>query len=379
MTKIRDIRLIPLRYEMEPIKAYGMARGLNAVRQATIVEVLTEDGVTGIGEAWGPPRAVQAYFEVIRPFWLGRTLFEREHVVSELWGRLYHFGLQNEMTATISGINIAVYDALGKTLAINVADLLGGRVRETIPCYASDGYITNDPHLQLDRQVELFADQGFPGCKFKIGFSPKSDLERCALVRDLLGPDALLMVDVNGNYTVDLTLESMRRTMDIGIHFYEEPLPPQDFEGYRRLSERALVPVAAGEALYTVFDFARLMQGRGVDLVQPDITLVGGLDEARKIWTLCQVHNIRYSPHVWGSAVGLAAALHFMSALPAYPHTDNEPYPRLLEYDVSHNPLRDDLLTRPLAPVRGEAPVPDGPGLGIELDPDTIERYRAEH
>ena len=378
MTRIRDIRLTPLRYEMDAIKAYGMARGLNAVRQATIVEVVTDDDVVGIGEAWGPPKTVAASLELIRPFWLGRTLFEREHVISDIWGRLYHFGVQNEMTAAISGINIAIYDAMGKTLGLSVADLLGGRVRETIPCYASDGYITRDPELQLDRQVERFAGQGYPGCKFKIGLSPKSDVERCALVREILGPDALLMVDVNGNYTVDLTLESMRRTLDLDIHFYEEPLPPQDFDGYRRLSERALVPVAAGEALYSVFDFARLMKDRSIDLVQPDITLVGGLDEARKIWTLCQVHNIRYSPHVWGGAVGLAAALHFMSALPTWPHTENEPHPRMLEYDVSDNPLRDDLLTRALTPVSGEIEVPAGPGLGIELDPDAVERYRME-
>lgn len=378
MTRIRDIRLIPLRYEMAPVKAYGMARGLNAVRQATIVEVLSEDGVTGIGEAWGPPKAVAAYLEVIRPFWLGRSLFEREHVVAELWGRLYHFGLQNEMTATLSGINTAIYDALGKALGLSVADLLGGFARATIPCYASDGYFTDDPQLQLDRQVERFAGQGYSGCKFKIGTGPKRDFERCALVRDLLGADALLMVDVNGNYTVDLALESMRRTMEIGIHFYEEPLPPQDVEGYRRLAQRAPVPVAAGEALYTVFDFARLMKDRAVDLVQPDITLVGGLDEARKIWTLCQIHNIRYSPHVWGSAVGLAAALHFMAALPNWPHTEHEPHPRLLEYDVSDNPLRDDLLVQPLVPVGGSITVPEGPGLGIELDPETVERYRIE-
>ena len=378
MARIRDIRLIPLRYEMDPSRAYGMARGLSAARAATLVEVLTEDGVSGIGEAWGPPGTVRAYFEVIRPFWLGRTLYEREHVVGELSGRLYHFGVQNGMTAALSGINTAIYDALGKTLGVTVADLLGGRARATIPCYASDGYITRDPELQLDRQVARFADRGFPGCKFKIGLGPASDLVRAALVRDLLGPDPLLMVDVNGNYTVDLTLESMRRTRDVGIHFYEEPLPPQDFEGYRRLSERALLPVAAGEALYTVFDFARLMKDRAIDLVQPDITLVGGLDEAKKIWTLCQVHNVRYSPHVWGSAVGLAAAVHFMAALPAWPHTDHEPYPRMLEYDVSDNPLRDDLLLEPLQPVRGEIRVPDGPGLGIELDPDALGRYRIE-
>jgi D-galactarolactone cycloisomerase len=184
------------------------------------------------------------------------------------------------------------------------------------------------------------------------------------------------MVDVNGNYTVDLTLESMRRIEAQGIHFYEEPLPPQDFEGYRRLSERATIPVASGEALYTVFDFARLMKDRAIDIVQPDLTLVGGFDEARKIATLCQVHNVRCTLHVWGGAIGLAAGVHFLAALIDYPHTDNLPYPRLLEYDVGENPLRDDLLAEPLRPVNGSIPVPAGPGLGVELNPETVARYR---
>jgi D-galactarolactone cycloisomerase len=376
MGSIRDIRLIPLRHDMPKIKAYGMSRALTAARQTTIVEVVTEDGVVGLGEAWGPPGALAGYLEVIRPFFLGRTLFEREHVVSEILGRLYHLGIQNGMVCCLSGINIAIYDAMGKELGVTVADLLGGRVRDEIPCYASDGYITHDPDNQLDRQVERFAALGFPGCKFKIGLNPRSDEERCRLVREALGPDTLLMVDVNGNYTVDLTLESMRRIEAQGIHFYEEPLPPQDFEGYRRLSERATIPVASGEALYTVFDFARLMNDRAIDIVQPDLTLVGGFDEARKIATLCQVHNVRCTLHVWGGAIGLAAGVHFLAALIDYPHTDNLPYPRLLEYDVGENPLRDDLLAEPLRPANGSIPVPTGPGLGVELNPETVARYR---
>jgi D-galactarolactone cycloisomerase len=187
----------------------------------------------------------------------------------------------------------------------------------------------------------------------------------------------LLLLDVNGNYTADLALESMRRTAPYGIHYYEEPLPPQDVEGYKALARRAPIAVAAGEALYTVFDFNRLISARAVDLVQPDLTLCGGLDEAQAIAVLCRLHNVGLSPHVWGGPVGLAAALHFMAALPDYPHTDHLPYPRMVEYDVGENPLRDHLLAQPLRPVHGQIHVPDGPGLGIELDPDAVRRFRA--
>ena len=378
MTRIRDIRLIPLVFAMTETKAYGMARGKMAKRESGLIEVETEDGVVGIGEAWGSAKATAGYLDLIKDAFIGRTLFERELAWSDVISRRYHLGLQNQMTACYSGINVACYDALGKTLGVSAADLLGGRGKASVPAYASDGYITDDPDNQLPTQLEHFAEAGFAAAKIKIGMSPASDEARCALARELLGDDMLILVDANGNYSVDLTLESMARIAPQGIHFYEEPLPPQDVAGYRQLGRRATIPVATGEALYTVHDFARLMTPRAVDIVQPDLTLCGGFDQAKGIATLCQIHNLRYSPHCWGSAVGLAAAVHFLAALPDYPHSDHLPYPRLLEYDVGENPLRDDLLIEPLKAVNGEVAVPDGPGLGIDLNPDMVERYRID-
>jgi D-galactarolactone cycloisomerase len=378
MARIRDIRLIPLAWRMPKVRAYGMARALTAERASALLEVETEDGVVGIGEAWGPAKATAGYLEVIKDAYLGRELFERELIWSDIICRRYHLGLQSQLTACVSGINIAIHDALGKTLGLPVCQLLGGHGRDRLPVYASDGYLTGDPANQLQRQLERIEGKGFPGAKIKIGLNPKSDEERVRLARRILGDDMLLLVDVNGNYTVDLALESMRRIAPYDVHLYEEPLPPQDFRGYEILSRRAPIPVATGEALYTVWDFARLIEARAVDVVQPDLTLCGGLDQAKAIALLCQLHNVRFSPHVWGSAVGLAAAVHFVAALPGYPHTDNVPAPRLIEYDVGENPLRDELLTKPLRPVNGRLAVPEAPGLGIELDPDALKRYRVE-
>lgn len=378
MTRIRDIRLIPLAFVMEEGKAYGMARGKTARRECGLIEVETEDGVVGIGEAWGPPKATAAYLDLIREAFVGRTLYERELVWSDIISRRYHLGLQNQMTACYSGINIACYDALGRTLGVSVADLLGGRGKETIPAYASDGYITDNPEGKLPTQLERIAEAGFHAAKIKIGISPALDEARCMLTREVLGDDVLILVDANGNYSVDLTLESMARIRDVGIHLYEEPLPPQDVAGYRALSQRATISVAAGEALYTVHDFARLVYPRSVDILQPDLTLCGGFDQAKAIAALCQIHNLRYSPHCWGGAVGLVAAIHFLSALPDYPNSDHPPYPRLLEYDIGENPLRDELLTTPLQPDHGEITVPKGPGLGIKLNPEAVDRYRID-
>jgi D-galactarolactone cycloisomerase len=378
MSRIRDIRLIGIAYDMPPDKAYGMARRLTARRECVLVEVETEDGVIGIGEAWGTLRTAAGWLPLIREAFVGREIYDHPLIFGDIISGGYHIGLQNALIATLGGLDVALYDAMGKTHGLPVCKLLGGRGKEHVPVYASDGYLTKDPANQLEAQLERIAGKGFPGAKFKIGISPKSDEQRVALARRVLGDEMLLMVDVNGNYTVDLALESMRRIAPYGIHFYEEPLPPQDVDGYRLLATRATIPVAAGEALYTAFDFQRLLAGRAIDVAQPDLALCGGFGQGKAIALLCQLHHVHLSPHVWGSAVGLAAAVHFMAALPDYPHTEHVPHPRLVEYDVGDNPLRDALLTTPLAPVDGHIVVPDGPGLGIEIDPEMLARHRVE-
>jgi D-galactarolactone cycloisomerase len=175
---------------------------------------------------------------------------------------------------------------------------------------------------------------------------------------------------------VDEALESMRRIADYNIHFYEEPLPPTDFTGYTELRARAPMAIAAGEALYTAWDFKRLIDERCTDILQPDITLCGGLDETRAIWQMTRLANLRLSPHVWGGGVGLAAAVHFLAALQPSPHTDRIPHPVMLEYDLGTNALRKDLLLTPIACIDGHLTVPDGPGLGIEINRDVVEKYR---
>lgn len=376
MATIRDLRLIALDYALPEVKAYGMARALTSRRQAGLIEVETDDGVVGIGEAWGPPKVTAAYLELLRGYYLGRELYDHELIWHDVVGRHYHLGIQNQLVTCMGGLNVAIWDALGKTLDVPLCKLLGGKARDRIPVYASGGYLTRDPDNQLAAQLERVAGGNYPGFKIKIGLSPRSDVERIGLAREIIGPEPLLLVDVNGNYTVDMTLESMRRTERYDVHYYEEPLAPQDYEGYRRLGQRASVAVAAGEAHYTAFDFKRLIETGGVDVLQPDITLCGGLDQARQIWQLGAQAGLRLSPHVWGSAVGLAAAVHFMAALPAYPHTDNLPFPALMEYDVGWNALRDELLTTPLQAVDGHVRVPEGPGLGIELDSGALARFR---
>jgi D-galactarolactone cycloisomerase len=376
MSKIRDIRVVPLEFNLP--EAYGSARGLTNRRGGGLVVLETEDGAQGIGEAWGPPAVSRAYLELVKPLYIGRSVFAQRAAAQTALARMYHFGTQNQLVALMGGIDIAAHDAMGKLLNLSVADLIGGRLRERVPVYASGGYFTEaaDQDAALASQLEPNAARGFTAFKIKIGRHPAEDAARVALARRIIGDAPLLTVDANGNYTEDGVLDSMRRTAPFGIHWYEEPLAPQDWAGYASLKTRAPVPVATGEALYSLFDFRRLIDARLASVVQPDLTLCGGFDVARMIGILCAAEHLRLSPHVWGTGIGLAAAVQFVASLPAYPHGAHVPFPPLVEYDIGRNALQNDIFAEPLHYADGHLKVPNGPGLGVTLDEAAVRRFR---
>jgi D-galactarolactone cycloisomerase len=299
-------------------------------------------------------------------------------VAAEIYNRLYHFGVQGHHTACLSAISVALHDAIGKNLGVPVHDLLGGRSADRIPCYATTGYLTDDPVNDFEAQLAKVDRNLFAGVKIKIGVSPKSDLERVRIARRILGDDILLMVDINGNYTPDVALESLRAIAPYGIHWCEEPLPPTDVRGYAELRARSPVPIAAGEAFQTAHTFKRFTDARALDILQPTVTACGGFGQARAVATLAALENLRISPSGWGGAITIMAGLHFTASLPVNPHTDNVPYPMLLEFDVAENQLRDRLAQEPIWPAKGGLALPKGPGLGITLDPEGIEALRVK-
>ncbi len=216
----------------------------------------------------------------------------------------------------------------------------------------------------------------FAGVKIKIGGGPASDLDRVRIARRILGDDALLMVDINGNYTVDIALQSLRRIEPYDIHWCEEPLPPTDTRGYAELRLRSPIRLSAGEAHYTArWIFGRWSTRAPSTSCKPSIISGGGFGEAKAVAALAQMNNLRLSPPCWGSAVAIAAAVHFAASLPVWPHSDHVPYPMLVEYDVSENPLRDELAVNPVRLGDSGLEVPSGPGLGIDLDQAAIERH----
>jgi D-galactarolactone cycloisomerase len=375
MPKIARLEITSLEYVLAKGKGYGNARGVNNRRNCSLITLTTDDGVVGIGDAAGPLGVMREYVKLLTPSFVGQSLYDFEIVATQLRNKLYHFGTHNHFIAALGGINIAVLDAMGKTLRVPVHDLIGGKVSDRLACYATTGYFTDDPKVDIAAQLSAIEASRFVGAKIKIGAGIASDVERVRAARDVLGDDALLMVDYNGNYTVDVALDSIRQIEPFRIAWAEEPLPPFDIKGYAELRRRSPVAISAGEAHCSVHDFKQLIDARAIDIVQPPLTGGGGFGEMKAVALLAQMNNLRVSLPCWGSAIALNAAIHFAASLPSWPHTENAPYPMLVEYDVGDNPLRDLLVHDPVQPANGRLPVPKEPGLGLRLNAEIVARY----
>ena len=376
--KIRTIEPIPLRYEVpEP---YGSARGMSAARVTCLVRLESDEGLIGVGEAYGPPLVVAAHVRELAPLFLGQDPFDRERGWAEAVNGRYHWGRTGPHIGALSGIETACWDLMGKAVGRPAAKLLGGWNRDAVTAYGSTGYFTEAPD-GFRRQVERAAAEGFRRLKIKCGAGVADDLARIDLAFEIGGHDLELLVDLNGNYTADLALRLCRELEGRRIGWLEEPVPPEDLNGYARLREGTTVPLAGGEAEALRVGFRDLITRRLVDVVQPDVTSCGGLGEARAIVQMAQTWNVRFSPHVWGGAVALAASLQLCAAVPLYPHaphTTREAVPILFEYDRGPNALREELLTQPFAVSGDRISIPTGPGLGVEVNWDTVERYRID-
>jgi D-galactarolactone cycloisomerase len=372
--KIQAIEAFPLRYEI-PSGPYGSARGMHPFRSTCLVRVEADNGLVGVGESYGAPRVAAAIIQELAPIFLGQDPFDHEkHSATAINGR-YHWGRHGLFTAALSGIEIACWDLMGQSVGLPVAKLLGGWNRDDVIAYASTGYHTED-FTRFEAMIEHAAAEGFRYMKIKCGDGIGVDLERVDTAYEIAGQDIGLMVDLNGNYTADLALQFALELQERGVVWLEEPLPPEDLTGYERLRDGSTLPIASGETDALRVGFRELITRRLVDFIQPDVTICGGFAEAKAIVRMAQAWNIRFAPHVWGGGVALAAALQLTAAIPAYPHVAREAAPILFEYDRGPNGLREELLTTPIEAKEGRVTIPTGPGLGVEVDWDAVERYR---
>ncbi len=375
--RIVSAEVIPVAHEVPAGASYGSSRGLVSRRTATFVRMTTDSGFTGWGETAGPgavmvPLVAEACRAVLGESLTTARVRLREFVVGQ-----YHRGTGGPHVAAASAVDMAIHDALGRLLGVSVSELLGGRVRETVAAYASTGFATESNDLgRLREQIEEAADLGYDAAKLKVGFGLRSDVERVRVAREAFGPQGTIMIDMNGNYTADVAIQVLRAVEALDVHWVEEPVPPEDLDGLRTVRS-AGVPVAGGEACYARAGFRDLVSQRLLDVVQPDVSICGGFGEARGIVEMASTWNVRVSPHVWGTGIGLAASLQLAAVVPRYPDVRVESVPLWVEADQGSNDLRERILERPLIPEKGKFVIPDGPGLGVVVDEDALGRFAA--
>ncbi|MEP7208233.1 MAG: mandelate racemase/muconate lactonizing enzyme family protein [Casimicrobiaceae bacterium] len=378
--KITDIRTWALASELaEP---FAFSQGWVRRRGATIVEVVTDDGLSGWGEALcqglQPPEiAAAAIRSAFRPLLLGADASQPE----VLWHRMYNqsrdYGLKGAVIGAISAIDIALWDLLGKSLDRPVHALLGGAFRTRVQPYATGFYrlAGRGEATRLAAEAERHAANGFTAMKIKLGFGVDDDLTVMREVRAALGDASVaLMIDTNHAYGVADAIRLGRALDDCALRWYEEPVVQEDLAGYREVRRAVGCPIAGGENEFTLFGFRDLVAARAVDVVQPDIAASGGFTACRHITAIAHAHGVAVNPHVWGSAIGQAASLHLIAALPVA-HPSLHAAEPIFEYDQSAHPFRRDLVTDPLAMRDGWVDVPMGPGLGIEVNRALLSRY----
>ena len=376
--EVARVDTYPIRYEIPAGHRYGNAGGLADARSALLVRIETRDGTVGWGEGVGPPESLATIIEeVIADRVVGMDPFDVAELHEEYYAKAYHFARNGLFQHALSGVDIALWDLKGKAVSRPVGQLLEGPTREAVPTYASIMYFTEDDR-DHEAEIEAAMAEGFDAVKIKIGRGIEDDVARVSLARDVLGEDADLMIDVNGRYRPDQAIRSARAIEPYDISWYEEPVPPEDRAGYVEVRDAIDIPVSGGEAVSGRFGFERLFQSRGVDIAQPDLCMCGGLSEGMAIAKLGTTHNIAVTPHCWMSAVGIAASLQFAAAAPRYPYGDTVPEPIPFEVDRSDNDLRTEIITEPFDFTGGTVTIPDGPGLGIDVDEDAVEKYRID-
>ncbi len=338
----------------------------------TLIAVFTDEDLIGLGSVFTNDGLVRAALSVLEPLYRGENALEPERVSEKLRQHMFWLGRGGSITHTISGIDIALWDLLGKATGQPVGRLLGGRYRERVRPYAS---LLMDQPAPLAEHLQQIAGQGFRA--FKMGWGPFGRVSAAldeAIVRaarDAVGPDALLMVDAGGSdafwaqgYKWALRTAEMLAAYDVA--WFEEPLVPDALRDYAALRRASPVPIAGGEVLTRRQSFQPWLQEGAFDIVQPDVTKVGGITESRRIAWMAEEHGVRFIPHGWNTALGLAADLQLASA---FPGTD------LVEY-IAGSPYVDEIVAGGWQlDGAGMLSIPDAPGLGIALDLEAVARY----
>lgn len=370
--KITGIEAIYLRLpELDASKADG-------TQDTLIVRLHTDAGVMGVGEVDSVPLVAKAAIEAppshaiatgLRSLLLGENPLEIERLWEKMYRGTIYFGRYGPAIHAMSGVDIALWDIFGKATGRSVGELLGGVRRRKLKAYASS-LMPETPEEARELALE-FAGRGYKAMKFgwgPIGRDPRLDEALVKAVRSAVGDDVDVMIDAGLAYDLKGALRMTRVCEEYGIYWLEEPLQPDDLEGYRRLADSTSVYVAAGEQESGGAAFQKLLDEGHLDVVQPDLGRCGGLTEGKRIAHMAHVRHRRVVPHAFKTGVLVAASTHFAASIPNG---------FMIEHTVSTSPLARDLVPDPVGFEDGYVTVPaDRPGLGVQMDESVLEQYR---
>lgn len=358
--------------------AYSRAR--YDTRTAMLVEIVTDQGLVGWGECYGPARITKAVVDELGQMLIGQDALRSEFLWQELYARLRDHGQKGVVIQGLSGIDIALWDLRGKYFNVPAYQLLGGATRTQVQAYATGLYRrdSGDPLQYLCEEAAGYVEQGFQAMKLKVGFGVREDAAVTRAIRGTIGDATALMIDANHAYDAVAAIRLGREVEELDIGWFEEPVPPEDLAGYRAVKAAIDIPVAGGECEFTRFGFREVLMQQAMDIIQPDICAAGGLSECKKIADMAQAFGVRVNPHVWGSGIGIAASLQWMATVPTHTPTSLQPLQPLLEFDQTEHPIRQAIIAEPIVQQQGWVQIPNGPGLGIEINRDALKHFAVE-
>ncbi|WP_040494108.1 mandelate racemase/muconate lactonizing enzyme family protein [Ilumatobacter nonamiensis] len=383
--KIRDVRArwihCPIPVEQQHVSDFGRISSFDAA----IISVEVDGGVVGWGEAKagvgssGPCRAVvEAVNDEYAPALVG--LDARR--ITAIWDTMYNgtragyalergrgfpvLGRRGVTMSAMSGIDMALWDVVGKSLDLPVVDLWGGPCTDTLPAYASGGWADAD---NIGAQLQGYVDHGFDAVKMRVGIMDgdvATSVARVRAARDALGPDIGLMADAHGTYNSTDAMRFLAGVEDVNLRWFEEPVNADDLASARRVRASTRTPIAAGESESTRFDFRELIAHEAADVLQPDLAICGGPTEGRRIAALAETHQLELAPHCWGSALSFNAGVTLAFASSAA---------RTVEYSLGGNPLLREMPVEAPVVDNGVVHAPTKPGFGIEPRPDFLQEF----
>ena len=360
-------------------------------RTSHIVEVETDEGVTGWGECFCPGNIAFAnkgiVEKVIQPIVLGMQALDRDVIWHKVYNLMRDHGQKGMPLQALSGVDIALWDIAGKAANLPLYKMIGGAHRDKVEVYGYGMMLRpeniNSLISRFKEESAEIKEMGFKALKMKVGVGPKDDIKLIEAVREGIGDNFRFMVDANHGYTTHDALYVGRAMEEFSPYWFEEPVAPEDLDGYRELRAFLKVNISGGEAEFNRWGWRKLLESRGLDIAQPEVCALGGISEYLRVLALCHSHFTPVVNHVWGSAIAVAVNLHLLAAMPPLPG-GLFPWEPMLEFDTTHNRFIDDLLTVSLdiknqvKSNNGTVSLPNGPGLGVTPQRDFLDKFRID-